>query len=142
CRRSSPARYYQPAAARGMGTGRSVEAIARSGARSRIRSVLGGHAPAARRSARAPPDARDVDMMLDPPARGIHRLDFRAAPALRVEQPMGGARAVVVKVLAVVAAHAFGDDDLAVPDRAPLARVLAHLALAALRPAFDAKGRE
>src|SRR5690606_34349315 len=71
-------------------------------------------------------------------ARGVDAV-LVAAPALRIEQPMRAARPVAVEILAVIAAHAFGDDDLAVPDRAPLARVLAHLALTALRPPLDAE---
>src|SRR5690606_11202415 len=73
---------------------------------------------------------------------GPRPLELRAAPAFRVEQPMRAAVAVVVELLAVVAAHALGDDDLAVANRAPFTRVLAHLALAAFGPSFDSEGRQ
>src|SRR3970040_187949 len=50
---------------------------------------------------------------------------------------MRASLSVVVEDLAIVAAHAFGHDDLALADRAPLAGFLAQRALTALRPALD-----
>src|ERR1044072_4364289 len=61
----------------------------------------------------------------------------RANPALGLEQPVRAALLVVVEDLAVVAAHAFGEHDLALADRPPLAGLLAKPALAAFRPALD-----
>ena len=64
-----------------------------------------------------------------------------AGLAFELEQPMGAAALVVVEDFAVVAAHAFRLDDLALANRAPLAGLLAEGALAAFRPAFDLEYR-
>src|SRR5690606_8963191 len=61
----------------------------------------------------------------------------RPLPALRLQQPVRAARLVGVEPLAVVAAHALRQHDLPLPDRAPLARLLAERALAARGPALD-----
>src|SRR5688500_9897637 len=47
---------------------------------------------------------------------------------------MRAPRLVVVENLAIVAAHALGEDDLALADRAPFASLLAECALTALGP--------
>src|SRR5262245_41494313 len=62
--------------------------------------------------------------------------------AFGFEQPVRAALLVGVEDLAVVAAHALREHDLALADRAPLALFLAELALAALGPALDLEDRE
>src|SRR5690606_27511627 len=70
------------------------------------------------------------------------RAPIRIAAPLRVEQPVRAACAIAVEPFTIVAAHALGHENPALPDRAPLARVLAHLTAAALGPPRDAEHGE
>src|SRR5262245_1592613 len=71
--------------------------------------------------------------------RGLTRQYLAFAPD---DDPMRALLLVHVETLAVVAAHAFGHDDLRALDGAPLAGLLAQLAGIALGPALDAEDRD
>src|SRR5690606_20574510 len=67
---------------------------------------------------------------------GVPALGCSAGLAFELQQPVRAALLIGVKQLANVAAHALGDDDFALADRAPFAGVFAELTSAALGPAL------
>src|SRR6266404_1342556 len=84
------------------------------------------------------PDCRAVWRRLDARRRGDERLGVLPPQ----DDPMRAFLLVEIEPLAVVAAHALGDQDLRAADRVPLARLLADLARLALGPALDPKHRQ